>query len=268
MTLVSSVGVQFASALVFMALMMTFVFIVSRRLDNYALVDVAWAGGFAPLALFYALTGSAPWPRRLLAGGMLSLWSLRLAWHLGRRVLSQHPREDGRYQELRAAWRHNLASRFFLFFQAQGLLAALLSWPILWACHDPRAATHVFEWVAAALFVVALVGETLADRQLAAFKADTGRTETVCERGLWRYSRHPNYFFEWLVWCAFALLALPAPWGFLALGAPLAMLYFLLRVTGIPATEEQAVRSKGEAYRRYQRSTSAFVPWPRRARSG
>ena len=108
---------------------------------------------------------------------------------------------------------------------------------------------------------MALAGEALADRPLEWFKKDPKNRGRVCQVGLWRYSRHPNYFFEWLAWMAFALFALPSPLGFLSLACPALMLWFLLKVTGIPATEAQALRSKGEAYREYQQSTSAFFPW-------
>ena len=85
-------------------------------------------------------------------------------------------------------------------------------------------------------------------------------------QGLWRYSRHPNYFFQWLTWVAYALMALAAPWGWIGLLAPLLILYLIVFVTGIPPSEEQALKSRGDDYRRYQRETSAFVPWfPRRA---
>jgi len=111
------------------------------------------------------------------------------------------------------------------------------------------------------LWVIAICGESLADRQLDAFKANPANRGKVCESGLWYYSRHPNYFFEWLIWVAFFLFALPAPWGWATIVAPALMLFFLLRVTGIPYTEQQSLRSRGAAYRQYQRSTSAFVPW-------
>jgi steroid 5-alpha reductase family enzyme len=112
---------------------------------------------------------------------------------------------------------------------------------------------------------LALIGEAVADAQLAAFKRTPHAPGEVCQRGLWNYSRHPNYFFEWLIWVAWALFALASPYGWLAVACPLLMFYFLFRVTGIPATEAQALRSKGEAYRAYQRSTSAFVPWFKKA---
>jgi steroid 5-alpha reductase family enzyme len=116
-----------------------------------------------------------------------------------------------------------------------------------------------------ALWAVAFAGELTADMQLEAFKQRPGTSGRTCRDGLWRYSRHPNYFFEWLIWCAFFLVALPAPWGATAVICPAMMLYFLFRVTGIPATEAQALRTRGEDYRKYQATTSVFVPWfPRR----
>jgi steroid 5-alpha reductase family enzyme len=109
--------------------------------------------------------------------------------------------------------------------------------------------------------LAAITGEALADAQLAAFKRDAANRGRVCEAGLWRYSRHPNYFFEWLIWVAYFVFAVGSPWGWVALIGPASILYLLLRVTGIPMTEEQSLRSRGDAYRRYQRTTSAFIPW-------
>jgi steroid 5-alpha reductase family enzyme len=93
------------------------------------------------------------------------------------------------------------------------------------------------------------------------FKQEVANRGRVCAIGLWRYSRHPNYFFEFLVWIGFAIASLPTPWGWTTIVCPLLMYHFLTKVTGIPLTEEYAVKSKGEAYREYQRTTSAFIPW-------
>jgi len=118
----------------------------------------------------------------------------------------------------------------------------------------------------ACVWAIAIAGEALADAQLARFKRRANHKE-VCRDGLWNYSRHPNYFFEWLVWIAWSLFAMPAHWGLLAWSAPALMLFFLLRITGIPATEQQSLRTKGEAYAEYQRTTSPFIPWfPRHPR--
>ena len=134
--------------------------------------------------------------------------------------------------------------------------------PALIASRNAAVAVSPFELLGALIWLVAVVGEAVADRQLREFKANPANTGTVCRVGLWGWSRHPNYFFEWLIWVSFATFALGSPWGWLGIFCPMLMLYFLLRVTGIPATEAHAVRSRGEAYRQYQREVSAFVPRP------
>jgi steroid 5-alpha reductase family enzyme len=113
--------------------------------------------------------------------------------------------------------------------------------------------------------VLALAGETVADRQLAAWRAHPGNRGRACRAGLWRYSRHPNYFFEWLHWFAYVLLAVGSPLAWLAWLGPLLMFASLNWITGIPYTEAQALRSRGDDYRRYQAETSRFFPWPPRA---
>ncbi|MEQ1758072.1 MAG: DUF1295 domain-containing protein [Vicinamibacterales bacterium] len=236
------------------------------RSGNAGVVDVGWALSLAVMAVAYGVLGNGYPVRRLLVSGMMALWGSRLALYLWRDRVRGRP-EDARYTELRTAWQTNLPFRFFLFFQAQALIAALLSTPVALAVMDPWPTLRVTEWLAIGLWLVALVGESIADRQLELFKAEPSSRGRVCVVGLWRYSRHPNYFFEWLVWVAYALAATASPFGALAWACPALMLYLLFRVTGIPATEAHALRSRGEAYRSYQRTTSAFVPWfPREAR--
>lgn len=191
------------------------------------------------------------------------LWSWRLVAHLAQRVASEP--EDGRYQELRERWGGNTRLKFLFFFLFQGVIDVVLSVPFLAAALNRHPVVGAFEIAGLALWVIALGGESVADRQLRAFKANPANKGRVCQAGWWHYSRHPNYFFEWLVWCAFFVFALGSPWGWLAIICPVVMLYLLLRVTGIPATEKHAVRSRGEEYREYQRTTSAFVPLPRTA---
>jgi steroid 5-alpha reductase family enzyme len=197
----------------------------------------------------------------------MAIWGGRLAVYLLTTRVFGHG-EDARYAALRQA-RGRAANRwFFWFFQAQALLVALLSWPVAAAASDPNPTISPLMWIGAALWMAAVVGESVADRQLSAFKAVPANRGRTCRAGLWRYSRHPNYFFEWLVWVAYAIVATPSPGGWLAWFCPALMLYFLYRVTGIPATEAQALKSRGEEYRDYQRTTSAFVPWlPRRDRA-
>jgi steroid 5-alpha reductase family enzyme len=239
-------------------------FLIARRIGNFGIVDVLWSAGFAPSALACGLLADGAPLRRCLATLMAVLWSARLATHLGRRVLGHLDKEDGRYQALRLEWRGALDLRMALFFQAQAASLALLSAPFLIADLNGSPRIHPLELAAILLWAVALAGETLSDRQLAAFKADPANRGRVCATGLWAWSRHPNYFFEWLTWVAFALFALPSPGGWAALACPAIMLLLLLRVTGVRYTEEQLLRSKGAAYLEYSGRTSAFIPWPPR----
>jgi steroid 5-alpha reductase family enzyme len=250
-------------------LVMTLLWLLGIKNRNMSYVDIGWSANFALLALIDGFLGAGDAARRTLIAAMFALWGLRLAWHLAARILGEP--EEGRYQELRRKWgdagEATLNGRFFRFFQLQAGLNVFLSVPLLVACGNRAPALDALEWLGFGIWCIALVGEALADRQLDRFKADPAHRGKVCDRGLWRYSRHPNYFFEWTIWVAYAVFALGSPpWGYLGLLMPALMLYFLLRVTGIPATEAQSLRSKGDAYRDYQARTSAFVPWfPRRA---
>jgi len=236
-------------------------YILARRIDNYGIVDIAWSYAFAVLAAFYAACAPG-WPmRKALIATLAALWSLRLGTHLFRRVMGHHPVEDGRYVQLRRDWAGNFAPKMFGFFQLQAASVVLLGLAFFIICLNPAPQLHPLEIAGVLLWLLAWGGESLADAQLAAFKRSPANQGRVCDIGLWRYSRHPNYFFEWLIWVAYFVFALASPGGWIAIIGPASILYLLLRVTGIPLTEEQSLRSKGDAYRRYQQTTSAFVPW-------
>ena len=240
--------------------LMLLLWLIHLPMKNAAIVDAGWAGGLALLGAIYAAAGGGYAPRSWLVAAMAVLWGMRLALYLlFTRVIGQP--EEGRYVQLRREWGDNLPLKFLAFFQFQALLGIVLSTPFLVAALNPQPRLSFLEYAAAALWLVAFAGELLADRQLHAFKANPANRGRTCRAGLWKYSRHPNYFFEWLIWVAFALFAMSSPYGYLALVSPLLILLFLFRVTGIPATEAQALRTKGEDYRQYQQTTSAFVPW-------
>jgi steroid 5-alpha reductase family enzyme len=243
------------------AAMMFCLWLLHFPLRNAAIVDAGWAGGLAILGVLYAALGEGLAERRYLIGAMAAIWGLRLAFHLLTDRVLGHP-EEGRYQELRRQWVTNIPLKFLVFFEFQALLCVVLSAPFYLAARNPAPALSALEYAGAALWLAATLGEVFADRQLAAFKRDPANKGKTCRAGLWNYSRHPNYFFEWLIWVSFALFALPSPNGYAGILSPLLMLYFLFNVTGIPATEAQALRTRGNDYRRYQQTTSAFVPWP------
>jgi steroid 5-alpha reductase family enzyme len=248
-------------AVVMLALMGS-LWLLHLAMRNAAIVDVGWATGLGILAVLYASIAHGDPVRRALIGALAGVWAFRLALHLVDRVRREP--EDGRYQELRARWGGNLTLKFLFFFLGQGLLDVVLAIPFAAASANEASGIGPWEITGLVIGVVSIIGESVADWQLRAFKHDPANRGTVCAVGLWRWSRHPNYFFEWLIWIAFATFATGSPFGWLSWICPAMMLYFLLRVTGIPATEAHAVISRGDAYREYQRTTSAFVPLPPR----
>ncbi|MHC4931809.1 MAG: DUF1295 domain-containing protein [Planctomycetota bacterium] len=225
-----------------------------RRTKDATSVDAAWALALGLLAILYAVRVDGETGRRLLVAFVACLWSFRLGLFLLRSRVAGERVEDGRYRALREHWGRRAQLWFFFFYQGQALVAALFSLPFYFAM---QRAGPLDPWdaVGAALGLLAIVGELLADAQLARWRsAHPGRT---CRAGLWRYSRHPNYFFEWVHWWAYVLIA--AGWWPTLLG-PALMLLFLFRLTGIPYTEKQALKSRPD-YREYQRTTSVFFPW-------
>ncbi|HEX7047482.1 MAG TPA: DUF1295 domain-containing protein [Gammaproteobacteria bacterium] len=245
-----------------MAIVMAVMWIVQWRTRNAGIVDVAWAAGVGLLGVIFAAFGDGDPSRRLIVALLAGLWGLRLTVHLARRV-AREP-EDGRYQDLRERFADNAPAWFFGFFQVQALWAVMFATPMLIAANNPLPAPGVFDWLAIAIWLVAIGGESLADRQLKRFKADPANRGHVCQQGLWRYSRHPNYFFEWLHWFAYVCLGILGPYGWITLLGPAVMVFFLLKVTGIPPTEARAIATRGDEYREYQRSTNAFFPGPRK----
>jgi len=242
------------------AVLMLLLWLIHLPMKNAAIVDAGWAGGLVVLAVFYAAAGGGYAVHGWLMAAMVSVWGLRLALYLLLTRVIGHP-EEGRYQELRRKWKTGIPLKFLAFFECQALLCVVLSAPFLLSAINPAQRLSPLEYAGSGLWVIAIIGESAADSQLSRFKSDPANRGKLCTVGLWNYSRHPNYFFESLIWMAYALFALASPWGWIGLLSPLLILYFLLKVTGIPATEAHALRSKGDAYRRYQQTTSMFIPW-------
>jgi steroid 5-alpha reductase family enzyme len=260
---IDSLAAQFLLAAALAAVWMLLLWLVQRATGNAGVVDAGWAAAVGGLGVLFALTTDAPTARRLLVAGMYGTWGLRLALYILRdRIVDRE--EDGRYEALRRRWGGRADLYFLAFFEAQALLALAFAAPAVVVLRKESAGLDLWDLAGAAVWVVALCGEALADRQLSRFRADPANRGRTCNVGLWRYSRHPNYFFEWLHWWSYVLLAVGSPWWWINLAAPGLMLLFLFKLTGIPATEAQAVKSRGDDYRRYQQTTSVFVPWPPR----
>ncbi|MBS0295802.1 MAG: DUF1295 domain-containing protein [Proteobacteria bacterium] len=232
-------------------------------------VDVFWTFGTgaagAAAALWPLENWEQPTPRQWLVAAMAVVWSLRLGGYIAVRVAGGHD-EDARYKALREKWGKAYNARLFGFVLIQAPVSAILALAIALAARAPEAGLGPRDLAAVAIWLIAVGGESLADGQMKRFKADPANKGGICDRGLWAWSRHPNYFFEWLLWLAYPAIALepsqPVTW--LSLGAPLVMFLILRFATGVPPLERSMLASRGDAFRAYQARTSAFFPLPPR----
>ncbi len=258
--MVLAAGTQLLVGLIVVSAMMAVLWLVQRRTGNAGIVDAGWAAGVGILGVFFAATSDGYLPRRVLVALLIGVWAARLATYiLLDRVLGRP--EEGRYRTFRAGWGAAANRRLFLFFQTQAIAALFFAMPVLVVAYHLADRWTVWDAAGVVIWCVSVGNTVIADRQLARFKRRPESRGKTCREGWWRYSRHPNYFFEWLHWWSYVALAVGAAHWWVTLLAPAVMLYFLLKVTGIPPTEAQALASRGEDYREYQRTTSAFVPW-------
>jgi steroid 5-alpha reductase family enzyme len=247
-------------ALILACLVMTMVWWRQLYTRNAGIVDGWWSYLFGMITILYVVSAPGYYVREIIILLMVVMWSSRLGTHLLIRNMS-HAQEDVRYKKLREEYGRFEKIKMWRFFIYQGFSNVLLSIPFLIVCLDRSSQLSWLAWSGVAIWLIAIVGESTADEQLKTFKEDLLNRGMVCRTGLWKYSRHPNYFFEWLIWVGFALFALDSPYGWIALMCPVLMYLLLNKVTGIPMLEELAVKSKGEAYINYQQITSAFFPW-------
>ena len=262
--MIAAIAIRVAEAWALAAALQAILWAVQQRTKNAGIVDVGWALSFALVIALFAWRATAPITAWGPLAAIVAAWSLRLGGYLIARGAARSP-EEGRYVDLRQRWAPRASSRFFVFFQAQAALTGILSTAFVVPFVATPWDTGWLRAIGAVLSTAGIAGEALADAQLARWKRDPAHRGQVCDAGLWAYSRHPNYFFEWCVWLGHAVYGLAFwPAGLIALGGQALILASIWKVTGIPATEAQALRSKGDAYRAYQQTTSAFFPLPRR----
>jgi steroid 5-alpha reductase family enzyme len=249
-----------------LSLILAIAWVIQRLTRSSAWVDPIWSfgvglGGVAAAILPGDHTVDG---RRIVVGLLVAVWAVRLGLHIARRNLNA---DDPRYADLEKQWGKNAAIYMFFFLQIQAFAAWILVLAVRLAATNPQPFPTVQDIAGIALLILAIGGETLADAQLKQF----GRTHKgeVCDIGLWKWSRHPNYFFEWLGWVAWAVIAAnPAnPWSFAALMAPAFMFYLLVFASGIPPLEKHMLATRGDRFRAYQARTSAFFPLPPRSPS-
>lgn len=260
--------VAFPAILLGMALVMTASWLTQRATRNGGWVDVFWTFGTGA-----ACVAAALWPetaansfRQMLVAGLSAVWSLRLGAYIAQRV-AVGP-EDTRYSQLRNEWGTKFQSNMFLLVIVQAPATAILTLSVFVAGHGGEADLGFRDLLGAAVLIIAILGEGLADEQMRKFRRQ-GHHGAVMDRGLWGWSRHPNYFFEWLGWLAYPVIAFdPAqPWSWATWIAPLVMFLILRFGTGVPALEKSMLESRGDKFRDYQRRVSAFFPLPPKGRS-
>jgi steroid 5-alpha reductase family enzyme len=252
-----------AVALVGLALIMSAGWLIQRLTGNAGWIDAVWTFGVGAMGVAVAFTpvgeGGTFW-RRAFVAALAAAWSLRLGLHIVRRTLKAG--DDPRYRKTIDDWGEAAPRRLFAFLQAQAVVGAVLAVAIAFAAHAHGSALRLQDVVGMALMAVAIVGEALADFELARFKAEPANRGAICNAGLWRLSRHPNYLCEFMLWVAVAVIALDprAPLSLLALLAPAIMYWTLRYASGVPPLEEHMQRTRPERFAAYAARTPAFFP--------
>jgi steroid 5-alpha reductase family enzyme len=235
---------------------------------NTGWIDVFWTFGLGTVcvaASVVSLPEDSPfYLRRLCVAGLIGLWSARLGRHILMRTLSAG--DDPRYRRWIDEWGIDARRRMFWHLQSQAAVGLIFALAVLLAAHNPHPGLRVQDVLGSVILIGAIIGESIADLQLRQFKAMPEHRNRICDMGLWAWSRHPNYFFEWLCWVSYPLIAVDFsgynPYAWLALAAPACMYWILIYVSGIPPLEDHMLRSHGEAFRAYRQRTNAFFPWP------
>lgn len=235
---------------------------IALLLKKMTLMDLIWSLGLGIGAILVFLesgTENLTSLRAFLALGLILAWSLRLSGHLFfNRVLKE--KEDLRYLRLMQHAGRFWKPVFLLLFLTQVVLVYIFLIPVRTAIESPVLALAWHDWLALSIGIIALIGEAISDDQLKQFASNSENEGKVCKQGLWRYSRHPNYFFEWLFWWSFVFFSLGSQLFFFSLIGPVLMYLFLRYISGVPFAELSSLERRGEAYRAYQKETSVFFP--------
>ena len=256
-----------AGAAAALSLVMALAWWIAQRPVNSGWIDVTWTLGTGVTAVAAALVpivAQEPYWRQAAVAVLVACWCLRLGLHIATRTRAVS--DDPRYRQLIIEWGADARRRLFWFLQTQAAVGVVLVVAIVLAAHNPDPALRVQDVLGIAILIGAIIGEAVADRQLRRFGAFAANRHAVCDVGLWAWSRHPNYFFEWLAWIGYPVVAIDLaghnPYGWIALAAPALMYWVLVHVSGIPPLEQHMLRSRGDAFRAYQHRTRAFFPWP------
>lgn len=239
---------------------MTVVFVIAQYKKRNDIADIAWGLGFVLIAITLFLKAPEVTSKSWLIVMMVAVWGVRLAVHI--QVRHKGKPEDGRYQAMRQKWKHPVVQSYLNVFLAQGFFMLLVALPILLFFSSSPGTLKWYNFIGFAVWLTGFLFEAIGDYQLAQFLRKKTKQQVVMDYGLWRYTRHPNYFGEVSLWWGVYLFVLPVPLWVLGLLGPLTITYLIIGVSGIPMLE---ARYKGnKAYERYQKTTSAFLPLPPR----
>jgi steroid 5-alpha reductase family enzyme len=259
----ASLTIMIARSALFLFFYVTAWFALSLALKRNDVADVAWGLGPTMLVWWLAFMTRAANPLILPVAVLVTVWGGRLAYHIGRRDFAPGRGEDPRYAAWRAEWRFFVVRSYLQVFLLQGFFMLLVSMPLIVLAASATTGPIVLTVLGVAVWAVGFGFESTADRQLAAFLSQPAESRgRVMDRGLWAWSRHPNYFGESLMWWGISIVALGAPVGWIGLVGPITITLLLVFVSGIPLAEK---RHQGEpAWEAYKRRTSAFLPMPPR----
>lgn len=239
-------------------ILFTVLWVVSLRLENSSIADVAWGPGILLIGLTYYFTSAGAAPRAYLTLGLLAIWAIRLATHLGMRTRLQG--EDFRYEKWRDEYDHWWLVSYFKVFLLQAVIGWIISLPVYFSIVSMAPAPlTMLDYLGVVLFACGLVFESVGDEQLRRFRANRANRGKVLDTGLWHYTRHPNYFGEALVWWGFALIGL-ATGGVPGLLGPVILTYLLIYVSGAALLESTLIEKAG--YVQYVGRTPPFLPLP------
>ena len=223
---------------------------------NAAIVDLAWSISIGGISNIYFFSSSFSFLDYFIYFLMM-LWTARIVLLICYRLIKY--KTDGRYDELDKKWAHALEFRYFIFFLSQGAAAIVMTAPLWFISFFCRwAVVSIFATI---FMITGLVGVITADITLQRFIARKENKGEVCEKGLWGYSRHPNYFFELMYWLGLFMFALSTSWGWISIISPLCLFVAIFFITGIPPSEARSLLTKKEKYKDYQQRVSVFIPW-------
>jgi steroid 5-alpha reductase family enzyme len=237
---------------------MTSIFVLALIKKDNSIVDIAWGGGFLLIAVLTLFQDPGISPRQILMLVLVSLWSFRLSFYIFFR--NRNRGEDFRYSNWRKKWGKWFVPRsYFQVFLLQGALMLVISLPIILVNHAPNHSLGILDLLGVLLWLFGFLFETIGDLQMFRFKRDAENHGKILQQGLWRYTRHPNYFGEAILWWGLALIALEVPGGQAALIGPAVLTFLLVKVSGVAMLEKKYLEHPD--FREYARRTSSFIPW-------